>query len=153
MGMLKQASLEDLTSGRVTRDQGYIVVCMHYYPRFLKKGLRDEFVNSLSPDKVLMADYLVALKKHGDHNKAFTGVNYEKRFSLSNEALTELERLCQLSSNQNVYLVCKCGKGEQCHRDLLLLLAGELFGARTQKPRFDYPVFKNRMVSAALDGE
>lgn len=146
MSTLKQASIEEITSGKLTREQGHIVVCMRHYPRYLKKELRDEYHHELAPDEKLFEEFQAMKKKlGGDHNAAFRLVRYEDRFRLSDEASAELRRLSELSQTKDVYLACMCGPGERCHRDLLLIYAQHCFGAPAAKPRFPYPAFERRI--------
>lgn len=153
--MLKQASISDITSGKLTRapenttsEEGspYLVVCMRHYPRFLEKNARDEYVHELSPDEKLLADFNEMKRKLGDHNAAFRVVRYEQRFCLSPEAMSELKRLTELARTRDVYLICLCGPGIRCHRDLLLMIARRTFGAEwVETPRLSYSAYEKRL--------
>lgn len=143
--MLRQCALEDITEGKITREQGYLVVCMHFYPRYLKKELRDEYQHLLAPSEALLKEFNEMKKKLGDHNAAFRVVRYEDKFRLVPEALDELKRLSELASQKDVYVACLCGTGERCHRDLLLMIAAQKFQAPTEKPRYPYPSFAKRL--------
>lgn len=142
--MLRQASVSDLTMDRVNRDQGYIVITMRRYPRFVRRELRDEYLTSMSPDPKLHETWLSAKRRYRDHNGAFGRVHYEKRFEVSEPGWADLERLCRLARRKTVYLVCHCRVGDRCHREMLLLLAREIFGAPAEEPRNDYPEFRGR---------
>lgn len=143
--MLRQGSIDDISSGKLSRASGHLVVCMRYYPRFLKKEDRDEYVHELAPDEKLFNEFKAMQKKLSDHNVAFRLVRYEERFRLSETALAELKRLSDLARQKDVYLLCQCGPGERCHRDLLLLEAQKRFGAEIEKPRMPYPVYEKRL--------
>jgi uncharacterized protein YeaO (DUF488 family) len=129
--MLKEASVADLTSGSVTRAQGHVVIAMCFYPRGVSRSLRDEYLRVLAPDRTLFREFKDRERAHGDHDRAFAEVDYVRRFRLEPAGLTELERLSELSRTRDVYLVCQCRVGQACHRQLLLRLARERFGAPT----------------------
>lgn len=143
--MLKQASVPDLIMDRVNRDKGYVVITMRRYPRFVARKLRDEYLTTMSPEAKLHEDWLSAKRRYRDHNGAFARVNYEKRFSVSEQGWADLERLCRLARRKTVYLVCQCHVGNRCHREMLLILAREVFGAPAEEPRNDYPEFRKRI--------
>ena len=144
--MLQQASVDALRHGDVSRKRGYIAVTMHHYPRGLKKDLRDEYISALAPGDTLLHDFLAHVKKLGeDHNAAFEACHYEKRFGITAEGLGHLQRLIELSTSKDVYLVCQCRDDERCHRELLLMLAREWYGAKTAPLRFDYETFARRL--------
>jgi uncharacterized protein YeaO (DUF488 family) len=144
--MLRQTSLLEVRQAKIPRAHSHIVVTMRYYPRFLKKDLRDEYVCSLAPPKELLADFNRAKTKFGDHERAFKAVRYEKRFSLTEEGLEHLKRLVALSKKRDVYFVCICPLGECCHREMLLLLARQRYKARIGKVSHAYPVFARRLL-------
>ncbi len=145
--MLKQSSTDALRDGTLTREKGYIVVGMHHYPRGLKKGLRDEYVSALAPSDALLKDFLEHKKIPGeDHNAAFVACGYEKRFGITAEGLGHLQRLIELSRKRDVYLVCQCRVDERCHRELLLTLAKDWYGAKIGALRFEYVDFATRLV-------
>ena len=111
---------------------------MCFYPRGLRRELRDEYLRCLAPDPVLFKDWQRHEKLHG-HEAAFTHSHYEDRFTLSEPALAALGRLAGLSRQRDVYLVCQCAVGERCHREILLLLAKGEFGAETGEVFHAYP--------------
>lgn len=119
--MLKQASVQQIRSREVNRRRGYVVITMAFYPRGVRKEWRDEYL-----------DYKAAEKEHG-HEKAFAACRYEERFNLSPFALMELERLSAMSLEQDVYLVYQCKVGERCHREMLMRLARDSFGAKVDE--------------------
>jgi len=144
--MLKQASVHDLKKGVVSVDQHHVVVTMRHYPRGLKKTLRSEYVQELSPADPLFKDFShhkIDLKE--DHNSAFENCRYEKRFGLTSQGLSELQRLAELSRSKDVYLVCQCAESERCHRELLLLMAAEWYAAQAAPLRFEYKAFEQRL--------
>lgn len=144
--MLKKASVEDLKSGAISRDQSYIVITMCHYPRGMRKELSDEYVKALAPDAGLLKDFLAAKKKHaGNHNAAFAAVRYEQRFTLDAGALAELRRLAEISQDRDVTFVCQCAPDQRCHRELLLILARRWYGAQTELRKFSYPLFERRV--------
>src|SRR2546423_1846054 len=132
---------------RVNRDKGYVVITMRRYPRFVRRELRDEYVSTMSPDSKLHEAWLSAKRRYHDHNGAFARVNYEKRFAVSDEGWGDLDRLCRLARRKTVYFVCQCRVGDRCHREMLLLLAREIFGIPAEEPRNDYPKFRKRFDS------
>jgi uncharacterized protein YeaO (DUF488 family) len=143
--MLRQASVSDLVSDRVSREKGYVVITMRRYPRFVNRLLRDEYLACMSPDRPLFEDWLTAKRKFQDHNGAFGKVKFEQRFDVDLEGLAHLERICALAEKKEVYLVCQCHEGKRCHREFLLILAKKLFKAKVEKPKNTYPVFEKRI--------
>jgi uncharacterized protein YeaO (DUF488 family) len=137
--MLKQGSVGQLRSGELTRAQGYIVVCMAFYPRGLKKDLLDEYRTHLAPDKELFKDWKNFEQQFG-HDEAFKRSNYEARFTLNPEAMESLRRLTDKSRKQDVYLLCQCEPGQRCHREILLLIARDKLGADIGPVHNAYPV-------------
>ncbi|MEW6056594.1 MAG: hypothetical protein AB1540_08255 [Bdellovibrionota bacterium] len=146
--MLKQCSAQDLLKKKVTRANGFIVICMRHYPRYLKKELRDSYSAKLAPSEELFTEFNSLKTNLGNHNAAFRIANYESKFDLSDEGLEELKGLSQKSQVEDVYLVCQCGPGELCHRDLLLILARHYFHVETETPRFPYRNFVKRLEEA-----
>lgn len=142
---MKQASIADLKDGLIERGDNHIVVTMRFYPRFLRKELRHEFICDLAPDRQLLLDFNAARKRLQDHNSAFAAVNYEQRFRLNTVALAHLERLSKMSTTKDIYLACICPVGERCHREMLVLLSRELFGCRIGDVYHSYPVFMQRL--------
>lgn len=148
--LLRQASVADLRSGSVTRRDGHVAVVMRFYPRGLVRELRDEYLRSLSPEETLFREFKTRERATGDHGLAFAEVDYERRFGLGDEGLVELRRLAELSRERDVYLVCQCQVGQHCHRELLLLIARERFGAVTDPPTQRYPEFEARLQKGLL---
>jgi uncharacterized protein YeaO (DUF488 family) len=136
--------MRHLRTSAVTRENGYVVICMRHYPRNFPKTLRDEYQPLLAPDAILFEEWKKAADTFG-HDPAFAQVNYEKRFALGPEAQGELARLAELSRERNVYLVCQCAVGERCHRELLLLAARSLFEAEIGHVYHSYPDFEKRL--------
>lgn len=145
--MLRQASVGQIRRGEITRKQGYIVITMCFYPRGLRKELRDEYRGDLAPDRALFKDFKRWQKELG-HEKGFELSHYDDRFSLSASALETLSRLSRLSWERDVYLVCQCEPGERCHREILMLLAERRFGASIDLVRNEYP--RTRILSRSL---
>lgn len=143
--MLKQASVRDLIADRVHRGaRSYIVIAMRRYPRFINRQLRDEYQPSLASAPKLFEDWLSAKRRTGDHNGAFERVHFEERFELDDEGIENLKRLCGLSREKDVYLVCQCAQGLRCHREMLLLLAHKRFGAKIEEVKNAYPPNSSR---------
>lgn len=149
--MLKQGSVADLKSGIIPRADSHIVVTMRFYPRFLRKEMRDEFLCVLAPEKQLLSEFNAAQKKLGSHNPAFGEVDYERRFNLSPTAVGHLHRLADLSIQKDVYLLCICKLGDRCHREMLLLLANKLWKTETGEIFHDYPHFLARTAEFSED--
>jgi uncharacterized protein YeaO (DUF488 family) len=143
--MLRQATVSDLITDRVSREKGYVVITMRRYPRFINKQLRDEYLTCMSPDKVLFEDWLTAKRKHDDHDGAFARSRFEERFDVGEDGLQQLERLCRMAEKKDVFLVCQCHEGKRCHREFTLILARKLFKAKAEKPKNAYPVFEGRI--------
>jgi uncharacterized protein YeaO (DUF488 family) len=141
--LLKQASAKQIRSGELTRKHGYLVVAMRFYPRGLRKNLRDEYRSDLAPELKLFKDFKKNQARFG-HDRAFEKARYEKRFSLSERAMEHLRELSELSREKDVYLACQCEIGERCHREILLLLARKKFGARIGKVFHEYPTVMRR---------
>ncbi len=137
--MLKQGSVIDLRSGKLKKSDGYMVVCMAFYPRGLRKELLDEYRTHLAPDKNLIRDFKAAEEKFG-HDDAFKVCDYDARFRLSAEALESLRRLSDKSRKQDVYLLCQCESEARCHREILLLIARDRFSAEIGPVFHEYAV-------------
>lgn len=145
--MLKQARVEDISKNRVTKLHGHIVVVTHYYPRFLKRKLIDEYIKDLAPTRELLTEFKETEKSAGDHDQGFEAMNYESKFTLSDSGLVELARLSSLAKDKDVYLVCHCTVGQCCHRELLLLIAKDKFAAPVSRVHHAYPVFAERLAN------
>lgn len=143
--MLKQARVEDISKNRVTKLHGHIVVVTHYYPRFLKRKLIDEYIKELAPSRELLTEFKDIEKSAGDHNQGFEAMNYQSKFTLSESGLAELARLSSLAMTKDVYLICHCAVGQCCHRELLMMIAKEQFGASVSRIYQSYPVFFERL--------
>ncbi len=150
--MLKQASINQIRSGALTRENGYIVISMCFYPRGLKKELKDEFRNDLAPTPELLKDFkhFQALEGHG---AGFEKSHYEERFSLSRRAFEYFRWLAKSSVEKDVYLVCQCELGERCHREILLLIAQKEFEIATDPVFHTYPIYLKRLESALPTGQ
>src|SRR4051812_7343595 len=127
--MLKQGTVTQLRKGELSRKDGFIAITMRFYPRGLKRELRDEYIRDLSPDTNLFKEFKKFQKTIG-HEAAFKKVNYEKRFHLSFDGYEKLRQLSELSRRQDVYLICQCEIGQYCHREIMLLIAHHQFGAK-----------------------
>src|SRR5205085_666184 len=92
---LKQASVAQVKKSDIPRADAHIVITMRFYPRFLKKELRDDFSCELAPTKELLHDFNAAQEKLGNHNLAFDESNYENRFELSAKGLELLKSYSQ----------------------------------------------------------
>lgn len=142
--MIKQATVEDVSSNRITKRHGLLVVTTRYYPRFLKRKLVDAYEATLAPAKDLLAEFKVREDEMGDHDAAFDDIAYESKFELSESGLAKLREYVTLSETQDVYFVCHCRLGQRCHRELLLIMARKM-GAQIGRIYFDYPVFQARL--------
>lgn len=143
--MLKQCSVADIKNKSIPRESSHLVVTMRFYPRFLKKELRDEFVCELAPVKELLREFNAAQKRLGTHNEAFGEVDYERRFKLSPAGWAHLRRLVELSDRKDVYLICVCKLGDRCHREMLMLMSKELFDCDIGEVFHTYPDFMRRL--------
>lgn len=143
--MLKQGSIAQLRAGELNRNMGYIVVCMAFYPRGLKKELTDEYRTHLAPHRELFREWKEFEEKFG-HEAAFVKSSYEERFELPPDALESLRRLTDLSRSRDVYLLCQCTLGERCHREMLCLIAQHKFKAEIAPLYNEYPVFRARLT-------
>jgi uncharacterized protein YeaO (DUF488 family) len=143
--VLKQGTVPDIKRGSLSRSDGYLAITMRFYPRFLRKELRDEFVADMAPRKELLKDFNAAAKRLGDHNQAFPEVDYENRFEMSAKGFAALQRLSDLSKTKDVYLICVCKMGDRCHREILMLIAHELYGTKIDKVFHDYPDVMRRL--------
>lgn len=143
--LLKQATIKQYKNQELQRESSHLVIAMRYYPRFLKKELRDEFLAHLAPEKQLLKEFNEAQKKLNDHNQAFAHVNYNSRFELNEMALKDLERLAELSQEKDVYLACVCKMKEMCHREILLLAAEHLFNCKIGDVYHKYPEFMKKL--------
>ncbi len=145
LSMLKQASISQIRSGELTREKGYISVCMRTYPRGLKKELIDEYRCDLAPAIDLFKDFKQFQASDG-HDQAFIKSDYERRFDLGRRPLQHLEILVQQSRTQDVYLACQCEIGQRCHREILLGIAEKRFGAQIGEVFSSYPNFFNKFT-------
>lgn len=143
--MLRQGTVSDLITRRVSRDDAYVVITMRRYPRFVSRQLRDEYLTCMSPEPRLFEDWLSAKRRHRDHDGAFARARFEERFDVNDEGLGHLARLCAMARRKDVYLVCQCHAGLRCHREFLLILARQLFHADAEKPKNKYPIFEKRI--------
>ena len=140
----KQASVQQIRSGQITREHGYIVITMCFYPRGLKKELRDEYRSDLAPDRMLFKEFKKYQKEFG-HEEGFLKSNYENRFTLNQNAIKHLQELSELSKTKDVYFVCQCEVGERCHREMLLLTAEKFFGVKIDTVFKKYSEYLNRI--------
>lgn len=143
--MLRQATVSDLIRDRVSPEKAYVVITMRRYPRFINRRLRDEYLACMSPEKELFEDWLGAKRKHDDHNGAFARSKFEQRFEIGEDGLEHLARLSAMAVDRDVYLVCQCAEGLRCHREMILLTAKKLFGAKTEKLKNAYPIYERRL--------
>ena len=142
---LDRASVAEVKASKISRTDGYLVVAMRLYPRFLPRGLTDEYTKSLAPEAALFGRYRELKKQSGQQNLAFQAARYEQSFALSEEGMDDLARLAALSSSQSTFLICQCDRQEYCHVDLLLLMAERHFGAKIGKLPFAYEAFRERL--------
>ena len=143
--VLRQATIKQYKNQELPRASSHLVVAMRFYPRFLKKELRDEFLCHLAPEKQLLKEFNEAQKKLNDHNAAFAHVSYNSRFELDENALSDLKRLAELSHDKEVYLACVCAMKEMCHREILLLTAKKLFKCEIADVYHKYPEFIEKL--------
>lgn len=147
--MFRKASVKDVRSGKVSRESGYIAVCMCRYPRGLPKTAIDEYCHALAPTQELLDEFHAEREKQGgNHNAAFLSVNYQKKFTLNAEAVEQLRALSEIAKTKEVYVVCQCDLKERCHRELLLIAAKRWFAAPAELRTFSYPDFEERLGDA-----
>lgn len=144
--MLKQATLSEIKNEVISKASGYLVIATRYYPRFFPRDEVHEYVADLAPTKSLLAQFKNLEKKLRNHDLAFEKMEYEKKFTLSNQGLSELKRLSELSQKVDVYLICYCERGQCCHRELLLIMAKHYFAVETEKLTRPYPIFEKRLA-------
>jgi uncharacterized protein YeaO (DUF488 family) len=144
--MIKQTTVAHIQRQHIPRENTHIVVAMCFYPRGLKKDLRDEYRRDLAPDVKLFKDWQKFEKEFG-HELAFQKSDYENRFTLSPAAVEHLGVLCEISQKKDVYLVCQCRVSERCHREILMLTAQKLFGAKTSMIYHKYPDYERRLAA------
>jgi uncharacterized protein YeaO (DUF488 family) len=143
--MLLQATTQEVQSGQITKKQGYLLVATRYYPRFLRRNLIDEYASHLAPNKNLLTEFKFYEKKLDDHNCAFNEMQYEKKFTLTGDGCDDLKKIGSLSRKKDVYLICYCRRGERCHRELLMLMARDLYGTPIGRLYNSYPQFQTRL--------
>jgi hypothetical protein len=148
--MLMRASVKDVLNGHISREKAYIVVTMRFYPRFFHRELRDEYLAVLAPERGLFTEFKAKERTMKSHNPAFAAVNYEERFWLNEDGMDELKRLSEKARDRDVFLICQCNPLQRCHVDLLLMIAAHFFQAICEKPRFDYPLFAERLRKSPL---
>lgn len=142
--MLKQASVQQVRDQELPRENTFIVICMCFYPRGIKKEWRDEYKKELAPERELFREWKLAETAFG-HNEAFIRSRYEERFQLSWLGLQYLNYYCIESKDKDVYLVCQCKVGEKCHREMLMLHGKLKYGAAIDKIFNDYSVYVARI--------
>ena len=76
---------------------------------------------------------------------AAAGVQVNTRRLFNEAGKHDLERLCGLAAQADVYLICQCTILQRCHADLLLIMAHKLYGAKVQSARLKYPTFTKRI--------
>ncbi|HEY9790401.1 MAG TPA: DUF488 family protein [Candidatus Obscuribacterales bacterium] len=150
--VLKQASIAQVKHAALERDNAHIVITMRFYPRFLKKELRDDFQCELAPPKELLHDFNEAQTKLKDHNLAFDESEYEQRFDLSAKGVGLLQSYSQMSKEKDVYFVCICEIGQMCHREILLLMAKRLYRVEIGEVFNSYPTIMGRLESGKMRG-
>lgn len=143
--MLHQASIAQVKNEEIPRNNSHIVIAMRFYPRFLKKELRDEFVCDLAPEKQLLKEFNDAQKQLNNHNAAFAHVDYNSRFSLNEKGMEHLKRLAHAGRFTNVYFACICAMGEMCHREILMLAAKHYFDSEIDQVFHSYPEFMDKL--------
>lgn len=141
-----------MKASAISKADGHLVVAMRVYPRFLPRGLTDEYTRSLAPDAALFGRYRAIKKQSCQQNLAFQAAGYEQSFALSQEGMDDLARLASVSSRRNVFLICQCDRDEYCHVDLLLLMAECHFGARPGELPHRYEAFRERLRSVPGQG-
>lgn len=151
--MIRQATVADIGAKRVTRIHGHVVVVTQYYPRFLKKNLIHEYAHDLAPTRKLLTEFKTAERADADedHDRAFDDVDYESKFTLSAEGLASLQRLAEISRERTVYLVCHCKVGQRCHREILMIAAEKLFGAKIGKVHFPWTTIRKRIDEGRIE--
>ncbi len=116
---------------------------MRFYPRGIRKELRDEYRADLSPTKALFRDF--KNNQAAGHDVAFERSEYERRFELSEQAMEHLDLLAGISEGNDVYLICQCQLGQRCHREMLLLLAQKKFDAPIDTIYNEYSCWVKRL--------
>lgn len=147
--MLRGATLGEIQNQQISAGDGYLVVTSRFYPRFLARSKVDEYYACLAPSKDLLKEFKRESEKVG-HDAAFQAMEYEKKFELTEEGLLELKRLSELSTRCDVFLACYCARDQRCHRDLLLLMAEKLYGAKIEPPGKPYAVFVKRLNNGEI---
>jgi uncharacterized protein YeaO (DUF488 family) len=143
--MLRQGTVEDIKNKRITRRHGHLVAVTRFYPRYLKRNLLDEYDINLAPPRELLDEFKNQERASGEHDQAFDDINYEAKFTLTAEGIASLNRLTMLSQDHDVYLICHCKVGTRCHREILMVLAQELFQAKISKLHFPWQTFRARI--------
>jgi uncharacterized protein YeaO (DUF488 family) len=142
--MIKQGSLEELRSGVIKKSDGWLCLTTRYYPRFLKPGEIDEYVSDLAPSKKLLTEFKNKSARVG-HDEAFEAVDYQLKFTLNEKGHAHLKMLTDLGKARDVYILCYCARGLYCHREMLLLLARDRYGAEIGPLTHAYPDFLKRI--------
>lgn len=142
--MIKQDSVKKVRGGILTRKDGYLIAAMCIYPRALPKPLLDEYLAALAPDRKLLADWKQVEAEEG-HDQAFLKTQYEKRFQITDKLKYHLSRVAELAKTRDVILLCQCDLGERCHREMMMLMAQQKYGATIDKVFHEYPEFMARI--------
>jgi uncharacterized protein YeaO (DUF488 family) len=146
--MLHQATVTDIKNKRVTKLHGTIVVVTRFYPRFLPRNLVNEYFSELAPNKKLLDEFKKMEKNLDDHNQAFEDVDYESKFQISSSGIEILRELA--ASDRPVYLICHCKIGDYCHREILLLIAEKLCGAKISRVHFPWKKIRERIEDGSI---
>lgn len=143
--MLLRAPVQAVRTGQIGRRGAHIAVVMRRYPRGLGREMVDEYVADLAPAAELFDEFKAREREIGDHDLAFAVVRYEERFEIGPAGLEALQRLGEMATRRDVYLVCQCTHDQRCHADLLLLTARVKFGAPIGALPFTYPTYEARL--------
>ena len=143
--MLHRATVSEVKSGKISKADGFLVVTMRMYPRFLTRQRVHEFRSALAPEKSLFDRYREFKKQTGNQDDAFERARYQQEFELNAEGMQELKAIVEQSSTNEIYLICQCDRHERCHVDLMLLIAEKKLHAKIESPLQDYPLFRQRL--------
>jgi uncharacterized protein YeaO (DUF488 family) len=147
--MIKQGSVAEIRRKELTTQDGFIVIAMCFYPRGLRRELRNEYCGDLAPDRVLFREWKEYEREFG-HDEAFRRSDYENRFQVTHHAFLKLRELSFLAGKKDVYLICQCQVGERCHREMLMLMAEQILKASVDKIFHNYSDFYLRLKTGDL---
>jgi uncharacterized protein YeaO (DUF488 family) len=112
--MLKETHFNALKKIKEENKRATFIIVSRTRPTY-SNGLYDNWYRSLSPSQSLLDDY----KQRRIDWTAYTS-RFTAEMNARPKALEQMQKIKELSAEKDVYLVCWCGPGKDCHRHLLI---------------------------------